>query len=65
MNIKVNGEARQLDDGSTVREVIAQLGIKESAVAVELNRKLLKSDRYDTQLNEGDELELVTFVGGG
>jgi thiamine biosynthesis protein ThiS len=32
---------------------------------VELNRRLLRSDRYDTLLKEGDEVEIVTFVGGG
>jgi len=34
-------------------------------VAVELNRRLLRGEKYSTPLKEGDEVEIVTFVGGG
>ena len=34
-------------------------------VAVEINRRLVKSERYDQPLKAGDEVEIVTFVGGG
>ena len=34
-------------------------------VAIELNRRLVRSDKYDTPLKDGDEVEIVTFVGGG
>ena len=34
-------------------------------VAVELNRRLLRAEKYDALLKEGDEVEIVTFVGGG
>jgi thiamine biosynthesis protein ThiS len=34
-------------------------------VAIELNRRLLRGDKYDTTLKDGDEVEIVTFVGGG
>jgi len=38
--------------------------MKPEKVAIELNRRLVKSDRYDAMLNAGDEIEIVTFVGG-
>jgi len=65
MNVTVNGDLRELPDGETMRQLIARYQLDAGKVAVELNRRLLKSDRYDEPLNEGDEVELVTFVGGG
>lgn len=63
--ITVNGTPRDLTDGTTVADLIAQSNLTPDKVAVELNRRLLKSDKYDTVLKDGDEVEIVTFVGGG
>ena len=65
MTVRVNGDARDLPDGQTVRALVVQYGLDPAKVAVELNRRLLKSDRYDQPLTDGDEVEIVTFVGGG
>ena len=65
MNIKVNGETREVPGGMTVRALIESHKLALEKVAVELNRRLLRSDKYDTVLNENDEVEIVTFVGGG
>lgn len=65
MKLIVNGESREVADGTTVRAVIEQSKLSPDKVAVELNRRLLRSDKYDTPLKDGDELEIVTFVGGG
>jgi sulfur carrier protein len=65
MNVTVNGQLRDLPDGETVRALIARHNFTPDKVAIELNRRLLRSDRYDTALQEGDEVEIVTFVGGG
>jgi thiamine biosynthesis protein ThiS len=65
MHVKVNGDARELPDGETVRAVIVRYNLDPAKVAVELNRRLLKSDRYDQPLKDADEVEIVTFVGGG
>ena len=65
MTITVNGEKRELADGTNVRAVIALFKLTPEKVAVELNRRLLRSEKYDTALKNGDELEIVTFVGGG
>jgi sulfur carrier protein len=65
MKIKVNGEDRELPDDADVLAVIAQFKLSPDKVAVELNRRLLRSGKYDTKLKAGDEVEIVTFVGGG
>jgi sulfur carrier protein len=65
MNVTVNGDARELPDGQTVRALVAGHGLDPAKVAVELNRRLLRSERYDEPLKDGDEVEIVTFVGGG
>ena len=63
--IQVNGHVETIDAGTTVRELLAARRLSPDKVAIELNRRLLRGDRYDAVLNEGDALEIVTFVGGG
>lgn len=65
MNVTVNGEPRDLPQGETIRALVARYNLTPEKVAIELNRRLLRSEKYDTLLNEGDEVEIVTFVGGG
>lgn len=65
MNITVNGEPRDLPTGETVRALVARYNLTPEKVAIELNRRLLRSEKYDTVLQDGDEIEIVTFVGGG
>lgn len=61
----LNGKPRLAADAQSVRALLDELKLSPDRVAIELNRKLLRSDKYDTPLQEGDELEIVTFVGGG
>ena len=65
MNVTVNGEPRDLPEGETIRSLVTRYNLTPDKVAIELNRRLLRSDRYDTPLKDGDEVEIVTFVGGG
>lgn len=66
MTLTVNGEAREFSSVSTLDELVAHLGMKPDRVAVELNRELVRRDRWPTtQLTDGDKLEIVHFVGGG
>ena len=65
MTITVNGQAKEVADGTTVAQLVAQHNLTPTKVAIELNRRLLRAEKYDTPLKEGDEIELVTFVGGG
>lgn len=65
MTIHLNGELREVTDGLTVRALLAEMKLSPEKVAVELNRRLLRGERYDTVLNPNDAIEIVTFVGGG
>jgi len=65
VTIKVNGDDRDVPDGTTVTQLIEQHHLTPAKVAVELNRRLIRTEKYDTLLKPGDEVEIVTFVGGG
>jgi sulfur carrier protein len=65
MVVTVNGHPREVPQGTTVRQLAAIYNLDVEKVAVEVNRKLVRSDGYDEALAEGDVVEIVTFVGGG
>jgi thiamine biosynthesis protein ThiS len=65
MKIKVNGDDREVEQGTTVSSLVRQFNLTPEKVAIELNRRLIRTEKYETALNEGDEVEIVTFVGGG
>ena len=69
MKLQINGEERDFSGYPapfTLAALVETLGMKSDRVAVELNRDIVPRDRWaDTQLNEGDRLEVVHFVGGG
>lgn len=66
MEIRVNGKAEKVADRSTVGSVLAAKELDPALVSVEHNGKILeKSDLDGTLLSEGDELEILFFMGGG
>ena len=65
MKLKINGEDREVANPITVRELVQQFKLTPEKVAIELNRRLIRAEKYDQALKEGDEVEIVTFVGGG
>ena len=66
MRLTVNGETREAPDQATIADLLALLGIEGRRVAVERNREITpKSLWSQTQLADGDALEIVQFVGGG
>ena len=66
MKIVFNGESRDVVDAITVAELLRQLELDPRRVAVEINLELAPRDRHDAiQLQPGDQLEVVTLVGGG
>lgn len=63
--IILNGEARQVREGS-IADLVASLGLDVKKVAVERNREIVpRSTLGEVALAEGDQLEIVHFVGGG
>lgn len=66
MQIKVNGEDKELADGATVRQLLNTLGMQGKPVAVEINKTLIPRRQHETAIiHAGDVIEIVTFVGGG
>jgi sulfur carrier protein len=66
MQVRLNGEPREIPDGMTVTALLAHLGVKAQRVAVELNDTVVTKDRYEAQkIGPGDAIEIVAFVGGG
>lgn len=66
MRIHLNGEARDTRDGLSIADLLAELGLTERRVAVELNLDIVpRSLHVDTRLREGDRLEIVHAIGGG
>ena len=63
--VKVNGEDVKAS-GRTVADYLASSGYDAARIAIELNGAVLPRARYgETVLAPGDEVEVVTFVGGG
>ncbi len=66
IEVLLNGDAHQLASGSTVASLLDQLPIEPTAVAVERNRQIVpRSLHSSTVIEVGDQLEVVTIVGGG
>ena len=65
MRVIVNGQAREVENGMTILRLVEAGGLSPQKVAVELNRRLLRTEKYATELKANDEIEIVTFVGGG
>jgi thiamine biosynthesis protein ThiS len=66
MRVKVNGEERTLDEGVTLAALITGLGLNAGPIVVQRNGDIVERARLDqVSLNDGDQVELVRFVGGG
>jgi thiazole synthase len=65
-SLRINGEPHQLDGPLSVRELVGRLGLDPARIAVERNLEIVPRSAYATQqVNEGDRLEIVHFIGGG
>jgi thiamine biosynthesis protein ThiS len=66
VKIVLNGEPHELPGPMTVAALLVSLKVEPRRVAVEYNLKVLKRAAFDeTELREGDAVEIVNFVGGG
>jgi len=66
MNIQLNGEQKEIREGSTIAGLLDSLGIGGERVAVEVNLDIVPRARHATHVvNDGDRIEIVQFVGGG
>lgn len=66
LDVVINGEPRTVAMGTSVLDLIRELGLMGKPVAVERNREIVpRATHATTLLAAGDRLEVVTFVGGG
>ena len=66
MQITLNGDKYEVAGPLTVTDLLVRLDIDARRVAVEHNLVVLKREAFDrTTVREGDEVEIVNFVGGG
>lgn len=66
IGIRVNGEERRLPSGMSVAQMVTSLGLDPAKVAVERNREIVpRSLLGEVHVEDGDQYEIVHFVGGG
>lgn len=66
LNLSINGEVRTFEGPLSVTDLLEALGLPRTGVAVERNRQIVPRTEHEvTRLENGDELEIVTLVGGG
>ena len=66
MHVQINGKATEVEPGMTLAEFIAMKGLKPEAVVIEHNGTILPRERWrEVALTSADQLQIVSFVGGG
>jgi thiamine biosynthesis protein ThiS len=66
ISIRVNGEHRRIREGVSIADLALELGLEPTKVAVERNLEIVpRSTLADVRVEDGDDYEIVTFVGGG
>jgi sulfur carrier protein len=69
MKIKVNGEEKKIDlnqENALLSTVLNLMGYKPNTIVVELNNLIINSIKWEkVKLKDGDNLEIVSIVGGG
>ncbi len=66
LSVTVNGQHRRVAGGTSIAELVAELGLAPEKVAVERNLEIVpRSTLAEVMVEDGDDYEIVTFVGGG
>ena len=66
MQIRVNGEVRMCAVGTTVAGLLEELQIRSDRVAVEVNQEIVERQDFGRRsLLDGDQVEILSFIGGG
>ena len=66
IHVQLNGKDREIDSGLSVQELVESLDLNPKLIVVELNKEILSRDCFgEIQVSQGDQVELVHFVGGG
>ena len=66
MTLTINGETQKFNDNLNLQALLAELGLAEKPVVVELNQAALAPSEFKSQkLKDSDQLEIVTIAAGG
>ena len=66
IRITLNGEPREIPEGSTIAELLDELQINNRYCAVERNQEIIPREQHaEAVVDPNDEVEIVTLVGGG
>ena len=66
IEVRINGENREIPGERSIEELLIDLELKREQVAVEVNREIVRRAEWETRLiRQGDQIEIVHFVGGG
>jgi thiazole synthase len=66
LSVRINGEHRRVPGGTSVAEMVNDLGLDPLRVAVERNLEIVpRGTLAQVQVEDGDDYEIVHFVGGG
>lgn len=66
MIITINGEKKEFTENLTFSALLSRLGVDARKVAVERNLNIVPRTTYEqTAVNDGDEIEIIKFIGGG
>ena len=66
LQVRINGEHRRVESGMSIAALVREIGFDPLRVAVERNLEVVpRSTLEDVQVEDGDDFEIVRFVGGG
>ena len=66
VQVRINGEHRRVPEGISISELVSELGLDPVRVAVERNLEVVpRSTLGEVRVEDGDDFEIVRFVGGG
>ena len=65
MTLSINGETKEFAAILTLPALLRDLQLEGKPVVVELNREALSPSEFDRNLNNGDQLEIITIAAGG
>jgi len=66
MKLIINAIEKEFEEGLTLAQIIGQLKVEQKVMALAVNMQIVKKEQWDSFTpKEGDEIELLNFVGGG
>lgn len=64
--IRLNGQGKDIVEGITLKEMLEEAGYRLDVIAVQVNGDIVSKDQYASyRLKDGDDIDVVAFVGGG